>query len=250
MGYQMAITLAQASMPTEGISTAVAMPNIPTRDEIVQKLGELAQSDYGWVMAVVLVACGLVYMLQGWKIFKILVIVNAGLLGAVVGGHVGSMLAGQNTWLYMGIAGGLLLAVLAGPLMKYAVSLMGGLAGAFLGYTLWHYVVAMVGQEDLTKYAWVGAMIGLITLGLLAFIILQAVVTLITSVQGSVMTICGLVVIVMTCAPTATTSLADSLRHNNHLVALLIAVPAIIGVAFQYSLTGGKGKKKAAPEGE
>jgi hypothetical protein len=241
------MTLAQATMPDE-LPASVAVPNIPTRDDIVRMLGELAKSDYGWLLAILLVACGLVYMLQGWKIFKILVIVNAGLLGAVVGGHVGSMLAGHNTWLYMGVGGGLLLAVLAWPLMKYAVSLMGGLAGAFMGYSMWHYVVAMVGHEDLSNYAWVGAMIGLITLGLLAFIILQAVVTLITSVQGSVMIICGLVVIVMTCAPTATNSLEDSLRHNNHLVALLIAVPAIIGVAFQYSLTGKKGGKKA-PEG-
>jgi hypothetical protein len=248
MSYQMAMAMAQASMPTDELPASVAFPTIPTRDDIVRILGELAQSDYGWLMAVVLVACGLVYMLQGWKIFKVLVIVNAGLLGAVVGGHVGAMLGGHNTWLYMGIAGGLLLAVLAGPLMKYAISLMGGLAGAFLGYSMWHYVVAMVAQEDLSRYAWVGAMIGLITLGLLAFIILQSVVTIITSVQGSVMTICGLVVIVMTCAPTASGSLEESLRRNNHLVALLIAVPAIIGVAFQYSLTGKKGAKKA-PEG-
>jgi tetrahydromethanopterin S-methyltransferase subunit B len=248
MGYRIAMALAQATMPSDEVPSSVVVPNIPTRDDIVRMLGELAKTDYGWVMAVVLVACGLVYTLQGWKIFKILVIVNAGLLGAVVGGHVGSVLGGHNTWLYMGIAGGLLLAVLAGPLMKYAISLMGGLAGSFLGYSMWHYVVALVGQEDLSRYAWVGAMIGLITLGLLAFIIVQAVVTIITSVQGSVMTICGLVVIVMTCAPTATNSLEESLRRNNHLMALLIAVPAIIGVAFQYSLTGKKGKKKA-PEG-
>jgi tetrahydromethanopterin S-methyltransferase subunit B len=248
MGYQMAMTLAQVTMPTEEFPPLAAVPNIPSRDDIVRILGELSRSEYGWVMAAVLVACGLVYMLHGWKIFKILVIVNAGLLGAVVGGQAGSMLGGHNTWLYMGIAGGLLLAVLAGPLMKYAVSLMGGLAGSFMGYSMWHYVVAMVGQEDLSKYAWVGALIGLITLGLLAFIILQAVVTIITSVQGTVMTISGLVVIVMTCFPTISCTLEESLRRNNHLVALLIAVPAIIGVAFQYSLTGGKGKKKA-PEG-
>lgn len=246
MSNQMVMMLAQvATMPDVA---APAVPNMPTRDQVVDFLVDLSSSDYGVLMAAVLLACGLVYMLQGWKIFKVLVVVNAAVLGAAVGGHIGSLLGGHNTWLYMGIAGGLLLAVLAWPLMKYAVSLMGGLVGGVMGYSLWHYVVAMVGQEDLANYAWVGALIGLITLGLLAFIILQAVVTIITSLQGSVMTICGIVAIAMRYGPLRET-LETPLRHNSHLVALLIIVPAIIGVAFQYSLTGGKGKKKGGEGG-
>jgi len=219
-----------------------AIPDIPSQGQILDSLIDLTQSNYGAVLAMLLFACGLVYMLQGWKIFKILVIANAAVLGAMLGAHIGGFLRGQDTWLYTGIAGGLLLAVLAGPLMKYAVSLMGGLAGSFVGYSLWHYVTRTVDRGDLAPYGWVGALIGLVTLGLLAFVILKAVVTVITSIQGSVMTVSGVVALLMK-HPSLRESLEYPLRQNTHLVALLVGVPAVIGVAFQYS---GVAKKAAA----
>lgn len=239
----MFFALAQSSMSQPGVPPELTLPDIPSQNEAVDYLLGLSSSEYGAVMAMLLFACGLVYMLQGWKIFKVLVVINAAVLGAVVGGHIGAFLRGANTWLYTGIAGGLLLAVLAGPLMKYAVSLMGGLAGSFLGYGLWNYVVNMVDRPEVAQYAWVGALIGLITLGLLAFVILQAVVTILTSVQGSVMTVSGIVALLMKYEPLRQ-SLENPLRDNNHLAALLLGVPAVIGVAFQYSSAAKKAAKK------
>jgi hypothetical protein len=236
------IVLAQAEALDPNAPGQFAIPDIPSQGEILDSLIDLTQSNYGAVMAMLLFACGLVYMLQGWKIFKILVIANAAVLGAVIGAHIGGFLRGQDTWLYTGIAGGLLLAVVAGPLMKYAVSLMGGLAGSFVGYSLWHYVTRTVDRGDLAPYGWVGALIGLVTLGLLAFVILKAVVTVITSVQGSVMTVSGVVALLMK-HPSLRESLEYPLRQNTHLIALLVGVPAVIGVAFQYA---GVAKKAAA----
>ncbi len=242
MSSYAAIALAQAEVPDPNVPGQFAIPDIPSQGEVVDYLMDLAQGNYGAIMAMLLFACGLVYMLQGWKIFKILVIANAAVLGAMIGAHVGGFLRGQDTWLYTGVAGALLLAVVAGPLMKYAVSLMGGLAGSFVGYSLWHYVARTVGRAELGQHAWVGALIGLVTLGLLAFVILKAVVTVITSVQGSVMTVSGVVALMMK-HPSLRESLEFPLRQNTHLVALLVGVPAVIGVAFQYS---GLAKKAAA----
>ena len=236
--------LAQSSiMDPNGVAGPIAIPDLPSHDEVLDALIELSQTNYGAVMAMLLFACGLVYMLQGWKIFKILVIANAAILGAMVGGHIGGLLRGENTWLYMGIAGGLLLAVLAGPLMRYAVSLMGGLAGSFVGYGLWRYVTSAADRPDLAQYGWVGALIGLIVLGLLAFVILKAVVTIVTSVQGSLMAVSGIVALLMK-HPPLRESLESPLRTNNHLVAVLVGVPAVIGVAFQYSAAAKKAAKK------
>ena len=235
--------LAQATAPDTALPGEFVLPEIPTQPQVVDWLVDLSQSPYGPIMAMVLFACGLVYMLQGWKIFKILVVANAAVLGAVVGGHLGGMLRGENTWLYTGVAGGLLLAVLAGPLMKYAVSLMGGLAGSFVGYGLWNYVAHTTGGLAPPEFAWVGALIGLITLGLLAFVILQIGVMVVTSIQALNMTVCGIVALMMKYEPLRE-SLDGPLRENTHLVALLVGVPAVIGIAFQTSYAAKKAAKK------
>lgn len=227
---------------------ALTIPELPSQDQAVDYLLNLGASQYGAIMAMLLFACGLVYMLQGWKIFKVLVIANAAVLGGMLGGQVGMMLRGANTWLYTGIAGSLMLAILAGPLMKYAISVMGGLAGAFLGYGLWSYVSTAAGQVDGHQYAWVGALVGLITLGLLAFVILQIVVTVVTSVQGSLMTVAGITALLMMHEPLRA-SLETPLRSNTHLVALLVGVPAIIGFAFQQTYIAKKAAKKKKPDG-
>ncbi|HUT01534.1 MAG TPA: DUF4203 domain-containing protein [Phycisphaerae bacterium] len=249
MSLHALIPLAQAALPDPNTPGQFTIPDIPSQGEVLDSLIGLAQSNYGAVMAMFLFACGLVYMLQGWKIFKVLVVANAAVLGAVIGAHLGGLLRGQDTWLYTGIAGGMLLAVLAGPLMKYAVSLMGGLAGSFVGYSLWHYVARTVDRPEMGQYGWVGALIGLITLGLLAFVILKAVVTIVTSIQGSLMTVSGIVALLMK-HPALRESLEFPLRQNTHLIALLVGVPAVIGFAFQYSGVAKKAAKKKQSEGD
>jgi len=248
MDLRLPIALAQTTTQAPSSTGGLSLSDVPNQSEIVDWLVELSSAQFGAVMAMVLFACGLVYMLNGWKVFKILVIANAAVLGAMLGFHVGQMLSGQDTWLYTGIAGGMLLAVLAGPLMNYAVSVMGGLAGSFMGYGLWGYVAETLGNTEMQQYAWVGALVGLITLGLLAFVILKTVVTVLTSVQGSLMTSSGIVALLMKYEPFRQ-SLEMPLRENTHLAALLVGVPAVIGIAFQSTAAHKKAKKKSGGGG-
>jgi len=198
--------------------------------------------------AMILFICGLVYLLQGWKTFKMLVIVNAALLGGFVGNHLGSMLQGQNLPLFAAGAGALLCAVLAWPLMKFAVGLMAGLAGAFLGSAMWSYVASAVGRPGIGEYSWAGALMGLVTLGLLAFVVFRVVIMIFTSLQGSLMTVSGLVAMLMHLPPLRA-NLHSGLSDNSHLIVLLIGVPAIIGLTFQYSALAKKlAKKQKASE--
>jgi len=197
-------------------------------------------------LALVLLVCGLVYLLQGWKVFKMLVIINAGILGAMVGGELGRNLTVQHGAVFSAVAGSVLLAVLAWPLMKAAVSLMGGLAGAFVGYGMWSYAARLIGRPGLADYTWVGALLGLIALGLLAFIVFKAVIMVFTSLQGSVMTVSGLVAILCRLGPVRE-ALYEPLRSNAHLLLLLIALPATIGLVFQYSALAKQAKKKKPP---
>ena len=225
------LAAAVAPGPVEsGGGGPAAFPEIPSQGQLVDSLLDLAHHQYGAVLAMLLFACGLVYMLQGWKIFKILVVANVAVLGAVIGSYLGSMARGPNTWVFTSIAGALLLGGLAWPLMKYAVSLLGGLVGSFVGYGLWHYVATTVDNPNLLQYEWVGALVGLITLGLLAFVILKFVVMFITSLQGAVMSVGGVLALLLKYMPD---DLEGPLRDNSHLMAILIGVPAIIGFVFQ-----------------
>jgi hypothetical protein len=220
-----------ASGPVEsGGGAPAAFSGIPSQSQLVDSLLDLAHHQYGAVLAMLLFACGLVYMLQGWKIFKILVVANVAVLGAVLGSYLGSMARGPNTWIFTSIAGALLLGGLAWPLMKYAVSLLGGLVGSFVGYGLWNYVTNTIDRPEMQQYAWVGALVGLITLGLLAFVILKFVVMFITSLQGAVMGVGGVLAMVLKYMPDEA---EGPLRDNAHLMAILIGVPAIIGFVFQ-----------------
>lgn len=222
---------------------------VPNPEPFLQSLRECqmpTQAQYldflqtmGVVQAVVLLAAGIVYLLYGWKIFKILVVVNAAVLGALLGAKAGSLLQGANMPLFGSIASSLLLAVLALPLMKYSVSLMGGLAGALLGYSVWHYACNAAQAPHLAQYSWAGALTGLIALGLLAFIIFHAVIIIFTSFQGAFVTVTGIVGVLMLFEQ-ARQYLVTSLTNNIYLMPLLVLVPAIIGMAFQF--TGGKTK--------
>jgi hypothetical protein len=221
--------------------------NIPSRQEFVQYLTEIDP-----LKAVLLLALGLVYMLYGWKAFKILVIANAGMIGIVLGAMVGRHMQGTETTTsnlptFTAIAGGLLLAVAAWPLMKYAVSLMGALVGSLVGYGLWRYLAEVSGQITLGQYAWAGALLGLVTLGMLAFVIFQITVMILTSIQGTMMTVSGILALLLR-YPSIGQDLRNSLLTEMHLLPLLIIVPAAIGFIFQHAAFSGKAKKKKPAE--
>ncbi len=224
------VNTAVSTGPAGSGSGQFVWPEIPNQGQIVDALLDLGTSQYGAVLAMLLFACGLVYMLQGWKIFKVLVVANVAVVGAVAGSYVGSMARGENTWMYASAAGALLLGGLAWPLMKYAVSLLGGIIGSLVGYGLWHYVASAADRPEMLQYAWVGALVGLITLGLLAFVILKFVVMFVTSLQGAVMGLSGVLALML---KYMAEDLEGPLRQNEHLMVILIAVPAIIGFVFQ-----------------
>ncbi|MFP3938600.1 MAG: hypothetical protein ACLFVW_09705 [Phycisphaerae bacterium] len=197
----------------------------------------------GAFQGVVILAVGVAILLQGWKSFKLVAVLNAAVIGGVVGSHFGGRLDGENLALIGGVTGGLLLAVLAWPAMKAAISVMAAAAGAAIGYGVWHYAAVAVGQDSLTEHAWAGALLGMVTLGLLAFVVFQFVVVTLTSVQGSAMAVSGLVSLLYK-HPDVRDPLHDTLTTNAFLPPLIVAVPVLIGFVFQYAAVEKKRKKK------
>jgi hypothetical protein len=217
------------------------MNEIPTRQEFADGLVGL-----GALQGVLLVAVGVVYLMCGWKAVKLLVVANAGVLGALVGAFLGSRLLGDSGQIIAAVAMGVLLSALAWPLMKQAVGAMGALVGGLLGYGLWAYVAALSGSAAPTTHAWAGALIGVLTLGLLAFVVFKEAIILFTSVQGAVLGISGLLALLMKFSALRDT-LHMNLIENVHLLPVMIIVPTLIGITFQNTELAKKAKKKAKP---
>ena len=191
-----------------------------------------------WLAALILVAAGVVYVLAGWRIYRYLVMANAMAIGVVVGSWIGQRLNHPNMDIIVGIAAGLLLAAAAWPLMRFGVALMAALVGAGLGMALWRYAMQAGGQEaGLVKLWWPGAIIGAITMGLLAFIVAKAMVIAFTSFQGSAMLVSGVVALLVKSAGIRAT-VENGLTTNAYLPPLLVLVPAVIGAMFQWTKFG------------
>ena len=216
--------------------------SMPSRQEFVNLV-----TDVVFFEAIVLVALGLVYLLAGWKAFKALMVANAVLAGALLGSMLGSHSAGQNMQIVGGLLGGLMLGIVAVPMMKPVVALMGGLAGSFMGYGLWVYVAGLNGNPDPVQNAWVGALVGLITLGMLAFLLFQETVVVVTALQGALLAVTGGLALAMK-ADSVRENLSRSLVDNVHFLPILIVVPTLIGIVFQCSGSAKLKKKKKAKQ--
>ena len=88
-----------------------------------------------WLQAVIAISFGVVYLLYGWRIFRILVVISFGLFGMFLGIFVGRQL-GNEVW--GGLVGLGLLAFVSVPLMKWAVCILGAIAGGILTGGLWY----------------------------------------------------------------------------------------------------------------
>jgi len=186
-----------------------------------------------WLEAVLAISFGIVYMLYGWRIFKILVVICFGLVGIFGGIKIGQQFDEQ---LLGAVIGFVLLALLSVPLMRWAVSLLGALAGGLLTAGLW-YAFELPG-----KYILAGAGIGLIAGGMISFIIFKIAVMLFTSLGGGVVTVAGLVALLHqyeSIQEPPTEQVKDLFLNQNWFLPVLLLVATLIGMAIQNRLIQG-----------
>lgn len=174
-------------------------------------------------LAALLIALGIIYLLFGFKIFRVLMMLNAAALGAAVGFAVGQR---TDLGLALMVLCGFVAAAVTWPLMKWAIAILGGLSGALLGACVWQ----TCGLDP--HFAWSGALTGLVLFGLLSFILFRGSVTMYMCLQGAAMLILG--VLGMLCkydqvAPKVTNTMA--LRP--FLLPMAVIIPAIIGMLYQ-----------------
>ena len=180
-----------------------------------------------WLQAVLAISFGIVYLLYGWRIFKVLVVISFGLLGMFIGIKVGRY-AGTEIW--GGVIGLIAMAVISVPLMKWCVCALGAVAGGILTGGLWYAF------ELPQMYIWAGAIVGVVAGGMISFIVLKAAVMLFTSLGGSAITVVGMLALLHlyeTMAEPATTNIHDLVFEQNWFLPVALTVPTVIGIAMQ-----------------
>jgi hypothetical protein len=120
--------------------------------------------------------------------------------------------------------------------MKYAVAIMGGCFGALLGASLWRTL-----NLD-PELVWAGALVGLVSFGLVSFILFRGSVMMYTSLQGAFMLVFGILGLIYQYEEFA----ADVTKHlkvQPYWLPAAIFIPAVIGLIFQQhnTPTGGHG---------
>ncbi|MCC6423968.1 MAG: hypothetical protein IT447_10855 [Phycisphaerales bacterium] len=185
-------------------------------------------------MAALLVLAGVIYLLFGYYMFKVLITVNAGIMGGYLGAVIGTKF---DAALASAILGAFICAAICWPLMKWAVAVMGGVVGAAIGASIWR----SAGLDP--AFAWAGAMTGLVGFGMLSFILFRGSIMMYTSLQGAVMLVFGILGLIYKYHQVAP-QITNGLTVNALVMPMTILIPAIIGVIFQQANTNGEAEKK------
>ncbi len=198
------------------------------------------------VWAVVFIVIGLLCMFNGYRFYKVATVAMALLAGMFAGYWLGVQI--RAPFIIAGCCG-VLFAVLAWPLMKYAVAVFGGLAGAFVGANLWSgfaHALSVGAQVEIPQNTyWIGALVGLIVCGMLAFILFKLSIVLFTSVTGSTLAVMGVLALLMSIGSWRE-PIINRLQENNVLIPLLVFVPALIALILQEAWTAGEAKEANA----
>lgn len=199
------------------------------------------------VWGVVFLVAGLVCMLEGYKFYRVVTVVLALAVGVFLGYRLGQTIKAQYI---VAACIGLLAATLCFPMRKYAVAALGGLVGAFLGANTWTAIGTMMTNGPKSEHCWIGALMGLIICGMLAFILWKHSIVLFTSISGSTIAVIGAVGLLLQ-FDGVRDSLMNNLDSRVHAVIppLLVAVPAVIGLILQEAQSDdGGGEAEAAPK--
>lgn len=189
------------------------------------------------IWAVVFLTAGLVCILNGYKFYKPVTFILALLIGASVGWALGQRIQAES-YITAGCLGALMAAACL-PLMKYAVSIMGGLSGSFIGANAWTSVGKLIAESgnkvnNSAETCWIGALIGLVVFGMLAFILFKLSIVLFTSISGSTLAVFGAMALLLQ-VPQWQTTVTKSMTSHTIVLPLLVLVPAIIGLILQES---------------
>ena len=256
-GCNMLNILSLASIYPTGNGIPTGLPDLPTTSiapEIPQRLGELHtwMSDMhaptidqflGYletlhpVHGIILMVAGLVYMILGLRLGRLMMSLNLAMIGAVAGGVLAIQFGWKDQAHIAAIGGAITLGVMAFPLLKLACILSSGVVGLILGSTAWTTVTAAMNRPDLASSAWIGGAVLAVVLVLLSLALLRFTITLVTALQGAAIMVCGILALCLQDSSLRET-IYNTLRPRPFLLLLPIVGCFIAGACLQYFTKG------------
>ena len=178
------------------------------------------------IQALGAITIAVIFILYGWRLFRLLVALNFLYLGMYLGRYAGSQSNQPNIILLCGVLGAIFCLSMTYPFMKYCVAILGGMAGAAIGGALWK---GFAGMDNLIL---AGALAGMVAGAFLAFSSFKYTVMMFTSVQGSTMLIVGIMAILKNQTPFASVMKQYLIDMPMNLPALLLC-SVIMGIFIQ-----------------
>ena len=215
-----------AALPDPGPSPLAIFSDASVRRaDLLNHPEKLAQvlTDLNIVWAVIFMVLGGICVFNGYRWHKLVIVLLAGLGGVWAGVEFGDSIGAQTI---VATSLGLLAAMLAWPLLRYAASLFGGLAGAFAGANIW----TAIGQPPEQHY--VGAIVGLIIVGMLAFLAFRGVVVILTTVGGATLLTLGSISAMIE-VEAWRTAIINSMTEHPVVVPFIVGSVAVIGAVLQ-----------------
>ncbi|MCK5113459.1 MAG: hypothetical protein KAR11_01700 [Phycisphaerae bacterium] len=208
--------------------TAGKLPEIPPLADCLNVLTNM-NFLYGLGLGII----GLVYLLRGWKVFKMLVALNAATIGGVAGAMIMIQLGMQDQWWIGMLIGAGVLGVLSWPLISIFIAVFGAGAGAALGYSAFYQIVTQLHRGDLVPFAWVAAIAGAILIAILTFVIFRQCVVILTAAQGGVMLTAGSLCLLFK-HPTLHEIISVNILKNPSWLFVIVLSFTIIGLIVQF----------------
>lgn len=239
-------------IPTLAVSVLEITTKVFSRADTLAHPADLMENlrQLSLIWACIFLASGLLCMYHGYKYYRVVTVVMALLIGGIVGYGLGQRFKAE---IVVGGCSAALLAVACWPFMKYAVAVMGGLVGAFVGANAWTAIAAAMYTRGAgadpnivqSSHYWVGALLGLVFCGLLAFILFKFSVVFFTSVSGATLVLFGVMAILLQ-IPKWGVAIQDEFKTNAIVLPLLVIVPALIALILQEAKPEAAGGAKPA----
>lgn len=222
-------------------AVAVLNESLSQRMDVLNHPDSLAQmiTQINLVWAAIFIILGGICVLNGYRWHKTVVVILAGLSGIWAGMTLGRTIGDE---VIVATCMAVLFAVVAWPFLRYAAAIFGGLAGAFAGANVW----TALGYDATNHH--LGALIGLIIVGMLAFMTYRAVVIVMTTVGGASLLIIGILTVLLH-VETFNSALVGRMNDKPLMVPLIVGVAVIVGAVFQGS-GGLKGLKELSDRAE
>lgn len=207
----------QASQPESGI--------VPVQQIWSQITG------LGSLEALTFISFGMVCLLYGWRVFKILVVISFALFGLWAGMFISSKI-GEAGGPVISVLLGIVFAIASIPLMKYAVSILGAISGGLITAGVWHAAALP------ETYIWAGALVGIVAGGMISFIVFRMSVILFSSLAGSALIITGIMALLHIYQPTSQ-GLENLYFNQQWFLPTVLIIPALLGLYMQHKLVKG-----------